>query len=119
MTTKAEAALAERQEAIERLRDLCPPGTRILCTLDHASKSGMSRRISFYAVDCEAEGGDVVWLNGLIEKLGTYKRPRSGNTITHDGLRVDGAGMDMGFAVVYDVSNAVHGDGYSLKHRWL
>ncbi len=35
------------------------------------------------------------------------------------GIRVGGAGMDMGFHVVYSFAAAVHGDGYAFTQRWL
>lgn len=133
--TKVQERQDAKTEAIARLRELCPPGSTILCVLDHVSRSGMSRRINFYA---DSEGQP--WLNGLIEKLGQYKRGAGG-----DGLRVDGCGMDMGFAVVYDVARTIYAEGfdcvgdrcpsndhsnrennshhrdggYALKHRWL
>lgn len=133
--TKAQRAADAKAEAIEHLRELCPPGSTILCVLGHASRSGMSRRINFYS-----DGPDPVYLSGLIEKLGHYKRPANG-----DGLRVDGCGMDMGFAVVYDTAQTLYPDGfdcigdrcpsndhsnrennahhrsggYAIRHRWL
>lgn len=138
MITKKGQAELDKQLAILRLRELCPPGSTILCVLDHVSRSGMSRRITFYANDA-----DTSYLNGYIAKLGHYKQPANS-----DSLRVDGCGMDMGFAVVYDIGATIYGDGfeclgdrcpsndhsngdrdysphmhssggYSLKHRWL
>jgi hypothetical protein len=34
-------------------------------------------------------------------------------------LRVGGAGMDMGFHVVYGLSRVLHGDGYAVGQEWL
>jgi hypothetical protein len=34
-------------------------------------------------------------------------------------VKVHGCGMDMGFHAVYELSGALFGDGYSLKHKWL
>jgi hypothetical protein len=32
---------------------------------------------------------------------------------------VQGCGMDMGFHVVYSLSQTLFNDGYALKQRWL
>lgn len=37
----------------------------------------------------------------------------------HNGIKVEGAGMDMGFHLVYSLSQRLFGDGYKLSHRWL
>lgn len=133
MSKKSEKE-AERQEAIERLRELCPPGTTIYTVLRHVSRSGMSRLITV----CMVKDGrirDLTWDAGkaLDWPLPSGKR----------GIRTDGAGMDMGFHLVHSLSYAIHGmqgkgttrtpsgmcpvqptpenygAGYSLRHEWL
>jgi hypothetical protein len=37
----------------------------------------------------------------------------------HDGVKVDGCGMDMGFHLIYTMSQVVHGDGYAVSQRWV
>jgi hypothetical protein len=39
----------------------------------------------------------------------------------HGGVKVDGAGMDMGFHLVYTLSQVLYGaqEGYALKQRWI
>jgi hypothetical protein len=39
----------------------------------------------------------------------------------HDGVTVKGCGMDMGFHLVYSLSQALYGarEGYALKHRQI
>lgn len=111
MATKKEI---ERTEAIEKLREIIKPGDTLYTVLRHVSSSGMSRVISVVSVSPD---GDIRNLDYLISQLGHYRRtPISAK---HDGLKVGGAGMDMGFAVVYDVSHTVFNDGYALKQRWL
>lgn len=112
MTTKAQPA--DRAEAIEKLRSILLPGETLHTILRSVSQSGMSRVISVVKV---TDDGDIRVLDGLIESAGLYKRTPSSSR--HDGLKVGGCGMDMGFAVVYDVSQAVFNDGYALKQRWL
>ena len=111
MATKKEL---ERTEAIEKLHAIISKGDTLHTILRHVSSSGMSRVISVVYV---APDGDILSLDYLISQLGVYKRtPVSAK---HDGLKVGGAGMDMGFAVVYDVAQTVFQDGYALKQRWL
>ncbi len=111
MTTKAKQA--EQDEALQKLRDILKPGDTLYTILRHVSQSGMSRVISVVKV----QDGEIIWLDGLIARAGLYSRTPANSR--HDGLKVSGAGMDMGFAVVYDVSSRVLQDGYTLKQRWL
>lgn len=111
MTTKAQQA--EQTEALDKLKDILKAGDTLYTILRNVSSSGMSRVISVVKV----EDGDIRILDGLIERAGLYKRTPASSR--HDGLKVSGAGMDMGFAVVYRLSGAVLEDGYALKQRWL
>jgi hypothetical protein len=111
MTTKAQQT--EQTEALDKLKDILKAGDTLYTILRNVSSSGMSRVISVVKV----EDGDIRILDGLIERAGLYKRTPASSR--HDGLKVGGAGMDMGFAVVYRLSGAVLEDGYALKQRWL
>jgi len=102
MTTKDEARAA--------LLELCPPGTVVYNVLEHVSASGMTRWIKSYVV----HDGDIRWLSGHIRNLLGEKRHAR-----YDGVTMGGCGMDMGFALVYDLSHRLYGDGYALKDRWL
>ena len=137
MATKVQQS--EQAEALERLRGWLSAGDTVYCVLRHVSKSGMSRVIEFKKID----GEQVLTFGYNIAKaLGMpFDRAR-------EGVKVGGAGMDMGFAVVYDLSAKLfpagfecigegcpsndhsngdrdytphlHSDGgYALKHRWL
>ena len=88
-----------------RLLELLPPGSRVRCVLRHVSASGMTRWIDLYAV----ADGELVYLTGYAETVleGWYKRGRA-----HDGLKIEGAGMDMGFALVYALSSRLYPDGF-------
>lgn len=115
-----------RQQAIETLRGMLKPNDRIYCTVRHVARSGMSRRIDFY----KADGDRMAYLTGLIARALDYRIGKD------RGLIVGGCGMDMGFAVVYELGYALwpngtpepHGTrngepdnvgGYALKHEWL
>lgn len=117
----------EKQEAIQKCKEFIKPNDKIYCVLRHVSSSGMSRRISFY-VNIENK---IRYLDWYVEKILDYKRD------THkDGVKVSGCGMDMGFAVVYELGKALWPDGtdkphgmrngepdndggYALKHQWV
>lgn len=93
-------------EAIKHLRNLLKPGTTVYSVLRHVSQSGMTRRIDFYTV----VKGDIVCISGWIADATGYRRSKN-----HDGLVVQGCGMDMGFAVVYDLSRTIYPKGFKRK----
>ena len=104
----------EKAEAIEKLQAILSKGDTLHTILRHVSASGMSRVISVVYVGAD---GDILSLDYLISQLGHYNRTPASSR--HDGLKVSGVGMDMGFAVVYDVAQTIFNDGYALKQRWL
>lgn len=114
-------------------------GNVIYTILRSVSRSGMSRKLDVVLF----VNNEPLYLNGLIEALGLYKRC---SQTRH--LKVSGCGSDMGFEVVYNLSRVLfrefkcfgsncpsndhrnntdieytfklHSDGgYSLKQRWL
>ena len=114
--------------ARDTLLTILKPGDTVFTVLRHVSKSGMLRRIDAYVF----RNGEPVYLSGMIEALGVAKRA----TGYKDGLVMRGCGMDMGFALVYNLGRALWPDGtqkphgtrngkpdtdggYALKHRWL
>lgn len=97
-------------EATNRLTELAPVGTTVYTVLRTVSPSGMSRRISAYVIiDNEPR-----FLDGLIERAGYFKRRGD-----KEGLYLSGAGMDMGFHLVYSLSKRLHNDGYALNQKWI
>jgi len=110
MTKKAQAE-ARRAEAIDKLRELLPAGTRVPLVLEHVTRSGMSRRIKVYAPCAD---GDLLHISHLVSVVTGWSRPGR-----MDGVKVDGCGMDMGFHLVYTLAHYLYGDGYALKARWL
>lgn len=100
----------DQTAAIAKLRELAPAGTTVYTVLRHVSQSGMSRRISAFVI----RDGAPFEIDWLIEASGGPKRHRQ-----HSGLVVRGAGMDMGFHVVYELSRSIHADGYALKQQWF
>jgi hypothetical protein len=117
----------EKNEALKHLRKIIKPNDVINCFLRHVSSSGMTRRISFYVI----KNNKLIGLDWYIEKVLGYKR-----NYNNEGLVVGGCGMDMGFAVVYELGLSLwpkgtkkpHGirngepdsnGGYALKHSWV
>lgn len=103
--TKAEAQAM--YEAREHLRKLLPPGGVVQCVLKHVSRSGMQREIGLYAV-----------VNGELAYLTGYVRTALGERIgKHEGIVIGGCGMDMGFALVSNLSYALYPTGFGCIGR--
>lgn len=99
--------LTEAQiEARKGLKELLPKGSEVYTIVRSVASSGMSRRISVFVV----HDGELLDLDWKIERAGIAKR-RAGK----DGLYMAGVGMDMAFALVYDIAMTLHDDGYSIK----
>ena len=123
------------------LMELLRDGKYIVYTsLNHVSRSGMSRSISLFVAVCRGELQNITSLAAT--EMGE-KRDR------YDGITVGGCGMDMGFSLVYNLSSTLfpkgfrchgkacrsndhsNGDrnydgrhrhtsgGYALSHRWI
>ena len=129
MTKKQQS---ERDEQIAALRETLKPGDTVYTVLRSVSRSGMQRMIDVYAI-CDNEPMRLTWSVGIATQY-TYSRKA-------EALKVDGCGMDMGFAVVYSLGRALYpngfalpegqrgrnGDtsgfdtdgGYALNHRWM
>ena len=105
MPTKAQ--LAEQTEALEELRKILKPGDTVRTILRHVSSSGMSRSISAVIVNKDGSISQIDW---LIQRAGIAKFDRN-----HDGLKMGGAGMDMGFALVYNLSRAMFPNGFKCS----
>jgi len=90
-------------------------GSTVYTILRKVSSSGMSRDISLLVAN-----------DGEISDISYYAAHATGSRLI-DGysraIRVQGAGMDMGFHLVYTLSSVLFkGEeraGYVLNHRWL
>lgn len=79
---------------MEQLNDV--RGKKIYAIVNHVSKSGMQRQISFYFVNKQ---GEIQCINGLIAKVLDMK--------TKNGIVVNGCGMDMVFSVLSNLNYAM------------
>jgi hypothetical protein len=105
---RTKAQRAEAEEAAERLRGWLKPGDTVYCILRHCSRSGMQRVISLKQFTTDPErgisDGDLSW--NAARALGMrYDRQR-------EGIVIGGVGMDMGFALVYDLAFTLWPNGF-------
>jgi hypothetical protein len=143
--SKASDLRADRDESIATLRKILPPGSTVYTVLRHRARSGMFRRISLLAATVDRDGkpqiSDITW-----DVARAMERPIKGRGgyVQDVGIGVSGAGMDMGFHLVMNLSYVLHGHtpigtgveahdkgrphhpdpdnyrpGYTLIHRWI
>jgi hypothetical protein len=80
----------------------------------HVTASGMSRDISLVSVNDRGQIVNLAWHIDKVCTTGSLKE-RNGSRV----IRVSGAGMDMGFHIVYNLSLVLYGDGYKLRQEWI
>ena len=97
------ASKTDRDEAITELRARLKPGQEILCVLRHVSRSGMQRVIDLKII----EGGEMRGLGWSASRALGYRFDDK-----RDGIVVGGCGMDMGFAIVYELGAALFREGF-------
>ncbi len=99
-----------KPEAIETLKEMAPKGTKLYTVLEHVSASRSTR---YFKVLLVADGDivDVSWLVRLILDIKLHN--------TYSGVKISGGGMDMAFALVYELSSALYNDGYAFKKESL
>jgi hypothetical protein len=109
MSATARENAARSDEAYTELRRILTTGQDVYTILRGVSSSGMTRRISVVVVTASGIR-DISWLAAAVLECATD---------TNHALRVQGAGMDMGFHVVYQLASRLYGDGYALNQRWI
>lgn len=100
----------ERDEAIRNLRESLPPGTTVFTVLRHVSASGMSRSIDAYRIGPEVDRDGAAIVSRL--SWGACKATGFAYNNRHEAIRVGGAGMDVGYHIVYSLSRALYPDGF-------
>lgn len=127
--TKKQIAVQEKLEAIAHLKTLIKSGDTIYTVLRHVSNSGMSREITLLVAKNDQMINIDYWAAiSMCDKIGI-----------HEGIKISGCGMDMGFNIVYNLGRVLfpeefkvegrgrNGDmsghdndgGYALKQRWI
>jgi hypothetical protein len=116
MSKKAQQQL-DIDYAIEHLlTHYLKEGDKVYTILRHVSTSGMSRDISLVI----AQGDEII-------DITYYAAHAMGDKVSeskgHRVIKVNGAGMDMGFHLVYNLSSVLFAGkdraGYALKQGWI
>lgn len=105
LTKKAQKE-TEKQKAIADLRKYLPPGKTVFTILRHVSKSGMMRHISLVVQDQNEGIVNITWIAS--KALGE----KCINSFGHRAMKAQGAGMDMGFELVYRLSSVLYRDEF-------
>jgi hypothetical protein len=100
MATRAQQQQMDTARA--QLREILQPGDQVSTILRHVSASGMTRSISLI-ICSEGEPWDITYLaaRAMGEKVDNY-----------GGIRIPGAGMDMGAHIVYSLARYLWPDGF-------
>ena len=99
-----------KEEAIEKLREVIKEGDTLWTQLHHVTKSGMTRYIGVRLLKDDYPYNYTYHVAKALDWKLSDK---------HEGVKVGGCGMDMGFHLIYSLSHALYGDGYAIKQRWL
>lgn len=94
----------EVKRAHETLSEVLNPQDTIYCVLRHVSRSGMSRSISLFVAGKDERILDITyWVSRVLD-----------NSIDHNhgGIKIGGCGMDMGFALVYNLGRKMYPGGW-------
>ena len=95
---------SDRQEAIARLREWIKPGDTLYTQIKNVSRSGMSRVIQLVGISCGGDGPSLSYYGWNAHKAGVG----SGYDEKREGVKMGGCGMDMGFALVYELSHVLY-----------
>jgi hypothetical protein len=115
--SKREQAKADRDYAKEHLlTHYLKEGDKVYTILRSVSSSGMTRNISLVV----ASGSEII-------DITYYAAHAMGDKVSeskgHRVIKVNGAGMDMGFHLVYNLSSVLFNGqeraGYVLKQGWI
>ena len=78
----------------------------------YVSKSGMMREISVVIPIGKQFVHPSYTVAGLLNRGYSEKNG-------HNSVVCRGAGMDMGFDLIYNLSSVLYGDGYKIKQEWI
>ncbi len=92
----------EKEEICNNLRSFLPPGKKIYGTVIHVSRSGMYRVIRL-TITHDDEIVDISWMAAKLLQ---------GWDNNHRGCKASGCGMDMVFALIYNLGYVLYPEGY-------
>lgn len=97
---------AEREEAVATLREALKPGDTVYTILKHCSRTGMQRVIDVYVIK-DNQPQRYSWTVAIACGW-TYSKD-------HEGIKMGGCGMDMGFHLVYCLGRVLFPDGFGVE----
>lgn len=98
----------ELADVLDRLRELCPPGTLVQGTVVRVSRSGMMRVATFSVATVDHMGRPVVArLDHLMARAGVATMDPK-----EDGLRFGGCGYSVTFEGVYSLGRTLYPGGF-------
>lgn len=101
---------AERDHAINKLREELQPGTIIYTVLRHMIQSGTVQWLEFYHIS-DNQLSRITWeVTQVIG--GTYCRK-------HDAFRAALCGMDAGVSAAYTLGEVLYANRHAFKHQRL
>lgn len=98
----------ERQQVIEKLREMLKPGDIVYTTLKHVSRSGMLRSIDVHII----RDNEPQWIARRVATAIDFSFDDR-----RECIKVQGCGMDMGFEVVYNLGRVLFPDGFWVKGK--
>lgn len=104
------ATAAERDDAIKMLKNVLCEGTRVYTIIRGVAPSGLSRSMDVFVIRDNRPYRITSYVCDALQGSWDSKRCC---------LRVNGCGMDMGFAVVYELSMVLFNNGDKLKQEWI
>lgn len=102
---------AEKQEQIEAIASLharLKPGSKVYTKVTHVAKSGMSRSIQAFYVDSNGDICEITWLAAMALDLRLDHK--------NGGVKMGGCGMNMCFALVYELGSVMWPHGTPEPH---
>ena|ERR1700722_466246 len=100
--TKAQKQ-ADKDKALGYLRDMLKPGDTVYCRIASVASNGMSRQIVLLVPTSQERNGIIELgisnISYLVARACGYRFNSDRNAVG-----IGGCGMDMGFAIVYDLA---------------
>lgn len=108
----AKYSKADQAEALANLRKWIKPGDTVYTILRHVSRSGMRREIGIMLLP-KGKRGAAGPMHPNFAVACALGLPMA--TTSRDGVKMGGCGMDMGFALVYELGSRLWPKGKTVK----
>lgn len=95
-------------EYVEDARRSMPPGSTVYTTVKHVTRSGMQRSINVTTI----EDNEPRWWSYRVAAILGWSFDDD-----REAVKADGAGMDMGFHLVYSLSSLLYPDGFGCTGK--